>query len=145
LPEKPLKGVSSSYDPYLKGTTYKVYRYMLKQRKPVGISQLQEALQLSSPSVSEYHIKKLLQLGLVREEQAGYVVDKVVLENIIRIRRVSIPIQTGYVIFFCLTLLFLLVFLRPSPINSLFFFAIVTNAAALGILVYEASKTLRRL
>ena len=118
---------------------------MLKQRKPVGISQLQEALGLSSPSVSEYHINKLVQMHLVREEQAGYVVDKVVLANIIRIRRVSIPIQTGYVIFFGVTLSFLLLFLRPTPITSLFFLAIVINAAALGISFYEAIKTLRRL
>lgn len=118
---------------------------MLKQRKPIGISQLQEALKLSSPSVSEYHIKKLLQLGLVREEQAGYVVDKVVVDNIIRVRRVSMPTQTGYVVFFGVTMLFLLLFLRPIAINSLFFFAIVINAAALGISFYEAIKTLRRL
>jgi DNA-binding transcriptional ArsR family regulator len=118
---------------------------MLKQRKPVGISQLQEALQLSSPSVSEYHIKKLVQMGLVREEQAGYVVDKVVFDNVIRLRRVSIPIQAGYVIFFVMTLSFLMIFLRPTPINSLFFFAIVINAAALGISSYEAVKTFRRL
>jgi hypothetical protein len=149
MPDKPPRDVSSSssssYDPYLKGTSYRVYRYMLKQRGPVGISQVQRDLGLSSSSVSEYHIKKLLQLGLVREEQGGYVVDKVVFENIVRIRRISIPVQTGYVIFFGVTFLFLLLFLRPDTINSLYFFAIVINGAALGILSYEAFKTFKRL
>lgn len=118
---------------------------MLRQREPVGISQLQKALGLSSPSVSEYHIKKLLQLGLAREEQGGYVVDKVVFENIIRIRRISIPIQTGYVVFFGVTLFFLLLLLRPVSVSSLYFFAIAINVTALGISSYETFKTLKRL
>ena len=148
MPDKPPRDISSSsssYDPYLKGTAYRVYRYMLKQREPVGISQVQKALGLSSSSVSEYHIKKLLDMGLVREDQGGYVVDKVVLDNIVRIRMISIPVQTGYVIFFGVTLLFLLLFLRPDTINSLYFFAIVVNGSALAVSSYEAVKTFRRL
>jgi DNA-binding transcriptional ArsR family regulator len=135
----------ASYDPYLKGTTYKVYRYMLRHKDPVGISQVQKDLGLSSSSVSQYHLKKLLKLGLIREEQGGYVVDKVVLENVVRIRRTSIPVQTGYVLFFSVTLAFLLLFLRPSVISSVFFFAVVINACALGVSLYEAFKTFRRI
>ena len=86
MSDVPRREASEGYDPYLKGTTYRVYRLMLKQRKPVGISDLQRALGLSSPSVSEYHVKKLLRLGLIREEQGGYVIEKVVFDNIIRIR-----------------------------------------------------------
>lgn len=147
MPDKTSKETSSaSYnDADLKGTTNKVYRYMMKHGEPVGISQVQRALGLSSSSVSEYHIKKLLRLGLIREEQGGYVVDRVVIDNIIRIKRLSVPVQTGYVIFFSVTLVFLLLFLRPGTINSLYFFAIVINASALGILSYEAVKTLKNL
>jgi predicted DNA-binding transcriptional regulator len=136
---------TGSYDSYLKGTTLRVYRYMLKQRGPVGISQVQRDLGLSSSSVSQYHIRKLLQMGLVREEQGGYVIDKVVFDNVVRIRRVSIPVQTGYVIFFGVTLAFLLLFLRPHTISSLYFFAVVINGSALGVSAYEAFKTFRRL
>ena len=118
---------------------------MLKQRKPLGISQVQKALGLSSSSVSEYHLKKLLRLGLVREEQEGYVVDKVVLENIVRIKRVSIPVQTAYVLFFAATFGILLLFLRPPIVTSLYFFAIVVNGMALGVSSYEVVKTLKRL
>ena len=133
MPDKPLKEAESSYDPYLRGTTYKVYRYLLKSRDPVGISQVQKALGLSSSSVSEYHVKKLLRLGLIREEGGGYVVDKVVLENVVRLGRVSVPVQTGYAVFFGAALLFLVLFLRPNPINSLFFFALVIDTAAVII------------
>lgn len=142
--DTPSKGASEVSDASLKGTTYRVYRYMLKHG-PVSISDVQKGLGLSSPSVSQYHIKKLLRLGLIREEQEGYVIDKVVLENVIRIRRTSIPMQTAYVAFFCVTLLILLAFLRPATIRSVYFFAVVVNVAALGISLYETGKTLKRL
>jgi len=129
----------------LKGTTYRVYRFMLKQREPVGISDIQRGVGLSSPSVSQYHVRKLLQLGLIREEQGGYLVDKVILENVIRIRRVSIPIQTAYVAFFGVLLLILVFTLRPATIDSLYYFAVVVNVSALGISIYEMAKTLKRL
>jgi DNA-binding transcriptional ArsR family regulator len=111
----------------------------------VGISDVQRGMNLSSPSVAQYHIRKLLRLGLVREEGEGYVIDKMVLENVVRIRRVSIPTQTAYLAFFGVTFFVLLVFLRPGTINSLYFFAVVVNVAALAVSLYEVSKTLKRL
>jgi len=132
-------------DTRLSGTSYKVYRFMLKQGAPVGISEVQKGMGLSSPSVAQYHLRKLVRLGLVKEEQGGYVVDKVTLENVIRIRRVSIPVQTAYVAFFGVTLFILLVFLRPATINSLYFFAVVVNISAIAVSLYEAGKTLKRL
>jgi len=137
-------GEGDDYEPSLKGTTYRVYRFMLKQRNPVGISEVQKSLGLSSPSVSQYHIRKLIRLHLVREEGGGYVVDKVVFENVIRVRRTAIPTQTAYVAFFGVTLIIMLVFLRPSVIDSLYFFALAVNCTALGISSYEMMKTFRR-
>ena len=68
-----------------------------------------------------------------------------VLENVIRIKRVSVPTQTGYLAFFGVTFFVLLVFLRPDTINSLYFFAVVVNVAALAVSLYEVGKTLKRL
>jgi predicted DNA-binding transcriptional regulator len=132
-------------DTHLTGTTYKVYHYMLKQRTPAGISEIQKGLDLSSPSVAQYHIRKLMKLGLVKEESEGYVVDRVVTENIIRIRRTSIPIQTAYIAFFCVTLFILLVFIRPATITSVYFFALMINVAALIVFIHQATGTLRRM
>jgi predicted DNA-binding transcriptional regulator len=137
--------VNEHSDTRLSGTSYKVYRHMLKQRGPVGISEVQRQLGLSSPSVAQYHLRKLVLLGLVKEEQGGYVVDKVTFENVVRIRRISIPVHMAYVAFFGVTFLILLVSLRPATVNSLYFFAIIVNVAAIGVSLYEASKTLRRL
>lgn len=142
--EKDQADAGDGYESPLTGTTYKVYKFILKQRSPVGVSDVQKSLALSSPSVSQYHIRKLMRLGLVREEGAGYVVDKVVLQNIVRIRRITMPTQTAYVAFFATTLLILLVFLRPSTIDSLYFFALVVNSAALAISTYEMVNTIRR-
>jgi predicted DNA-binding transcriptional regulator len=144
LLDKSLSKQDVSSDSNLTGTTYHVYRFLLKQREPVGVSRIQRALGLSSPSVSEYHIKKLLRLGLVREEGGGYVVDRIVVENVIRIGRTSIPAHTGYLIFFVITLSIMVIFLRPSTINSLFFFAVMVNLAALAILAFDVIKTLER-
>jgi hypothetical protein len=132
-------------DTALQGTTYKVYRYIVRQKRPVGISEVQKGLGLSSPSVSDYHIRKLLQLGLIREEQGGYVVERMVLENIVRIGRMSFPVQTGYVAFFGVAILIMLVFLRPVTITSSYEFALIVIAAAFGVSIWETRKTLKRL
>ncbi len=131
-------------DTALKGTTYKVYRYIARQSKPVGISDVQKRLGLSSPSVSQYHIRKLVQLGLVREEQGGYVIERMVLENIVRIGRMSFPVQTGYIAFFGIALLVMLVFLRPVAITSSYEFAVAVNATALAVSIWETRKSLKR-
>jgi hypothetical protein len=129
----------------LKGKTLKVYRYMYKAGRVVRVNDIQRALNLSSPSVAQYHVKKLLQFGLIREEQEGYAIDKVILSNVIRFRRVSMPYQAAYLAFFVASLIVLLTVLRPSGITAPYFFALLVIAVAAVIAVYEAIKTLRRL
>ena len=128
----------------LTGTTYRVYRYLFKAGVPIGVYDIQRALNLSSPSVAQYHVKKLLQMGLIKEESQGYVLDKIVFDNIIRIRRIAIPTQVGYVAFFAVILGALLT-LRPSVLSSVYFIAIISSATALLIFVQQAIRTLRRI
>ena len=104
---------TNSYEDSLRGTTLKVYRRMFRTGKPMKINEIQRSLGLSSPSVAQYHVKKLLQFGLIREVPEGYLVENVVFENLIRFRRVSIPIQTGYAGFFLGALAVLLTVFRP--------------------------------
>ena len=144
MPDKPSKATGGTYDSYLKGTTYRVYRYLLRQRKPMGVSDVQRALGFSSSSVAEYHIQKLLQMGLLREEQGGYVIDKVVFDNIVRIRRISVPVQIAYVLFFGVTLSLMLAAFRPAEITSAYFLAVAVNVTALAISAYETWKTFKR-
>lgn len=128
----------------LKGTTLRIYRYMYRQGRPLGFHDIQRGLGLSSVSIAQYHVGKLLRLGLIKEEGSGYVVDRVVFENMIRVKRAIIPFQTTYAIFFAATLLIMLVFLRPSTITSLYLFALIVNGVALGVSVYETVTVVLR-
>jgi hypothetical protein len=129
-------------DYVLKGTTLRVYRYMYRTGTPLGIHDVQRGLELSSPSVAEYHVRKLARAGLIQEREGGYTVDRVMFENMIRIRRTVIPFQTTYGTFFAVTLVILLVLLRPTTMTSTYVFAVAVNVAALLISIYEALRTL---
>jgi predicted DNA-binding transcriptional regulator len=136
---------SSADDDVLKGTTLRIYRFMYKEGRPLGLHEIQRALNLSSPSIPQYHINKLMAAGLVKEQEgAGYYVDRLVFENMIRVRRSLIPFQTTYAIFFCATFVILLTLLRPDRITSLFIFALAINFAAIVIFVSQAYRTLTR-
>lgn len=127
----------------LKGTTLKVYRYLLRSGKPVRISDLQHGLHASSPSLIQYHLKKLIELGLVSEGPGGYVVEKVVIDSVFRIRRTLIPLQSAYVVFFSLTLVALIAIDWPLPLTSFTVLAIAVNISALATSCYEMTRTLR--
>jgi len=75
----------------LRGTTLEVYRFLLKSSKPVGVRELQRALDLSSSSVATYHLSKLEDAGLLKRQDGGFAVDKFLLENSIKISRFLIP------------------------------------------------------
>ncbi|MDG6996728.1 MAG: winged helix-turn-helix transcriptional regulator, partial [Nitrososphaerota archaeon] len=121
-------------------TARRIYRYMYKAGKPLGIHELQRDLGLSSPSVASYHIKKLMEQGLVKEQEGGFVVDRVLFENMIRIRSSVIPFQTMYTVFFASPLVIMLTIFFPSSITAPYLFAVFVNVAALGFFLYETIK-----
>lgn len=131
--------------PELKGTTLKVYRYMYKAGNAVRVNDVQRALGLSSPSVAQYHIKKLIDFGLIREEQDGYVIDRVIYSNVIRVRRTSIPLHAAYAAFFVASLVVMLTLFRSSPVSAGYFFALLVIAVGALLSIYEGIKTLRHI
>lgn len=60
---RPFSGVS--------GTTWEVYLYVLTSREPVGVRDVWRGLRLSSPSLAQYHVNKLLALRLVEQTPDG--------------------------------------------------------------------------
>ncbi|MDG6924291.1 MAG: helix-turn-helix transcriptional regulator [Nitrososphaerota archaeon] len=130
-----------SQENVLVGTTLAVYRYLYRAGKPEGIRDVQKGLNLSSPSVAQYHVRKLLQAGLLREEEGGYVVDKNVFENVIRIRRSIIPIQVAYSMFFATMLVALFVLFRPMLETPLFIFSFIAIAVAMILFAYQAFRS----
>jgi predicted DNA-binding transcriptional regulator len=89
----------------LRGKTLKIYLYMLKQGKPVGVREVQRDLNLSSPSVAHHHIEKMVRLGVVEQDQLGdYViakkVDPGVLQAFVNVGKFSLPRVGFYAVFF---------------------------------------------
>jgi DNA-binding transcriptional ArsR family regulator len=127
----------------LRGTTLKVYRYLFRLGQPASIREVQRGLDLSSPSVAEYHLKKLLQSGLLKEEPDGYLVDRAIWDNMVRVKRTIVPFQAFYVAFFAAALLVMVLVLRANLQEEVLFGQVVV-VMALGLSAYELEKILRR-
>ena len=127
-------------DAVLVGKRLKVYRYALKRGKPVGIREVQRALNLSSPTLSSYHLSKLESAGLLRQTNEGYVVDKVILRNFVRLRRLLIPRYLFYSLFFATVTFIELVLFKPPVLTREYVFAIVISVTATLSYSYETVR-----
>lgn len=118
----------------LRGTALDIYRFLLKTREPLGIREIQRALNLSSPSVAQYHLTKLERAGLLKREAGNYVINKVMLENCIKISRFLIPRYLFYSVFAVIILIIELLILRPDVLNREYFF--FTSATLIFVLIF---------
>src|SRR5208337_996596 len=137
------KAVSEQKD-VLRGLTLKVYKFVLRSDRPVGIREVQRALNLSSPTLALYHMNKLEEAGLIKKESNGYTADRVILENLIRFRRILIPRNFFYMIFLITSLIMLAVFLRPPLITREYVFSLAVIGIAAATSVYETIKVFSR-
>lgn len=87
----------------LKGNTLRVYVYALK-RKRVGVREVQRSLRLSNPSLAQYHLNKLKELGLLKEEGGEYeIVSNVnvdVMRDFLRVGTLLVPRFVFYAVLF---------------------------------------------
>jgi hypothetical protein len=127
----------------LKGTTLTVYRFLFRKGVPLRPHDVQSGLGLSSPSVAHYHLQKLLAAGLIQELPSGYVVNRKLFGDMMRIRTVAIPIQTTLVIFFSTAIVLMLTILRPPALFSSYSFALAVILVALGASISEVLRVLR--
>src|SRR2546429_8458 len=74
----------------LQGRTLQVYLYLMKKKGPSGIREIQRDLYLSSPSVADYQVDKLTELGLVSRDSYG---------RVVLVRRVKVKALDSYVNF----------------------------------------------
>ena len=134
-------------DAELKGNTLRVYVYALKKEK-VGVREVQRALGLSNPSLSQYHLNKLREMGLLREDNGEYsVVGEVkvdVMRDFLRIGSSLIPRFVFYAVFFSIVAVFMgwisAVDYQSVPIAWWFVALLV---AACGAFWYEAIRAWR--
>lgn len=124
----------------LRGLTLKVYKYVVKSGKPVGIREIQRALGLSSPTLALYHVNKLEEAGLIKKYLNGYVADKIVLENLVRLRRSLVPRHFFYSVFFLTALVIMIIFLRPFTLTREYVFGLGVAIVAAGTSIYETMK-----
>lgn len=131
---------SEKTDDVLKGSTLEVYRFLLKSGKPVGTREIQRALNLSSPSLAAYHLTKLEEAGLLKKENGNYAINKVVLEDCVKVSRFLIPRFLFYAIFAVLLVVTELTLLRPTIITSFYFFATVGTLICALAFCYETAR-----
>ena len=103
--EPPAADVNERIEYELRGKTLKVYLYVLKQGKPVGVREVQRELGFSSPSVAFHHIEKLTRLGIIEQDSLGnYVlskkVDPGILQAFVNVGKFSLPRLGFYAVFF---------------------------------------------
>ena len=132
--------IMNNEDVVLVGKTLKVYRYAVRMGKPVGIREVQRALKLSSPTLASYHLAKLEGVGLLKQTSAGYVVDKMVLRNVVRLGRVLIPRYLFYSLFFATATFIEIVLFKPSVLTREYVFAVVISVTATLAFSYEALR-----
>lgn len=103
-------------DAELKGNTLRVYVYALKNRK-VGVREVQRALRMSNPSLAQYHLGKLKELGLVAENNGEYeVVNEVkvdVMRDFLRVGTLIVPRFVFYAVFFTVFAVYLALVAYP--------------------------------
>jgi predicted DNA-binding transcriptional regulator len=128
----------------LRGLTLKVYKVVLRSDKPIGIREVQRTLNLSSPTLALYHVNKLEEAGLIKKELNGYVADRVILENLVRFRRILIPRNLFYTIFLSTSLVMLAVLLRPPILTREYVFSLAVISIAAATSVYETFRVFSR-
>jgi predicted DNA-binding transcriptional regulator len=138
------EGVLKEPTDVLRGLTLKVYKYILKNSNPSGIREIQRALHLSSPTLALYHVNKLEEAGLIRKQLDGYIADRVILENFVRLKRTLIPRHFFYMIFLGAALIFLVTFFRPHNLTREYLFSVVTIVVAEIAAIYETAKALSK-
>jgi DNA-binding transcriptional ArsR family regulator len=124
----------------LKGTSLEVYRFLLRNGRSTGVREVQRALNLSTPSLAAYHLAKLEEAGLLKKENGNYTINKVVLEDCIKVSRFLIPRYLCYAIFAVLLLVIELTIFRPPVITSFYFLATSGTFVCMLAFCYETAK-----
>jgi hypothetical protein len=126
----------------LRGKTLYVYRYVLKNGRPTGVREVQRALKLSSPRLAFYHLNKLEEAGFLKKTVDGYVVERVFLQNSVRLRRLLVPRYFFYSVFLIVAIIIQLTVFRPLVPRSDYIFGLAVISIAALFFLYETIKIL---
>ncbi|MCL4429952.1 MAG: ArsR family transcriptional regulator [Chloroflexi bacterium] len=127
----------------LKGTALDIYRLMLTSNKPLGVREIQRTLDLSSPSVAQHHLSMLERAGLIKRESGNYVINKVLLQNCVKISRFLIPRYFFYTVFALMVIVLELTVLEPNVIYQAYVFSVIASIIVVAIFCYETVRVWR--
>jgi repressor of nif and glnA expression len=125
------------------GTTRKIYYYLLTKNRPISPRQIQRDLNISSISVVLYHLKKLEEKGLVRETETGYVINKIIDKDLIKIYKYIIPRSAFFASFFLTSLIIFLTLLQGHQTAQYLFSVLVIMIATTYFIYDTISKWLK--
>lgn len=137
--------VDEKHGNILHGTTLRVYRFIISKNEPVGVREIQRKLKFSSPSLAQYHVDKLRNEGLIKEDTGGYIADKVILQNLIRFRNMLIPRLFFYFLVFSFGLIIELTLLLPPIVTREYAVAVGFTLAATLAFGVEAYRNWQKL
>jgi hypothetical protein len=125
----------------LSGRTLQVYLYLQKKKEGSGIREVQRDLGLSSPSVAEYQVEKLVEMGLASRDSYGrvFVTRKVkvkALESYVNFGRFTVPRLAFYASIFTAIATLYVIF----NFNSLSVYGVAVPAGAAAVFWFEAWK-----
>jgi predicted DNA-binding transcriptional regulator len=131
----------------LKGNALRVYVYVVTHKK-TGVREVQRALHFSSSSLAQYHLSKLVDLGLVTENGGEYFATEQVkvdvLKDFLKFGTFIVPRFVFYAVFFTIITGFLsfvvLVEQDPGAAPSIEFWFVGLLVVACGLFWYEALR-----
>jgi len=131
----------------LKGNTLRVYTYLFKVQKS-GIREAQRSLGFKSASLAQYHLDKLVAMGLATRNETGeYILAREVkieaLEQFLKVGSYIIPRFILYSVMLTMLFLYFLLFVRIA-ISSVSVWAYIFALAGLAITWYETVRAWRR-
>jgi DNA-binding transcriptional ArsR family regulator len=131
-------------DSEIHGTTFRVYWYLFRNAKPVGVRETQRALSMSSPSTALYHLEKLRELGVTEKDEIGqYFLKEQVqvgtLRMFLKVGRLILPRYLFYAVFLTTALLVYVIgsIVQGGTVGPA---GIIFGAAGAGISWYECAR-----
>ncbi len=138
----------SNIDSNLKGNTLRVYTYIFKVQKS-SIREVQRGLDLNSPALAQYHLEKLVSLGLVKRDDISgdYSLVKEIkvetLERFLKIGSYIIPRFLLYTVMLTVLFSYFFVFVAHISLNGYFLWTYLIGGFALIVMWYETIKAWR--
>jgi len=135
-------------DADLKGNTLRVYTYLFKVQRS-GIREAQRSLGFKSASLAQYHLDKLVALGLASKDESGdYLLAREVkieaLEQFLKVGSYIVPRFILYSVMLSILFFYFIFFVARIAVSSVSLWAYIFAIAGLLITWYETIRAWRR-